>query len=216
MQMALIRDDGKAKTLQTVPVEQLVVSEYNPRRTRSQEQIDKLAQRIERNGYELTRALWAYPVNNHFEVFAGGTRLEAVKRTSIDAVPVIIHEGFTPDEITRLADQDNENDEYHEPVSIVDVWMDYKRLSELPPDEHGKWTQERIARAKGISREQVKLLLRYADFPSGVLRIFGTNDWLKEAHAREFLQLVQCTIAHCRRLWRFCGVYMRRRGVYRR
>ena len=185
MQMALIRDDGKAKTLQTVSVEQLVVSEYNPRRTRSQEQIDKLAQRIERNGYELTRALWAYPVNKHFEVFAGGTRLEAVKRTSIDAVPVIIHEGFTPDEITRLADQDNENDEYHEPVSIVDVWMDYKRLSDMG------WTGERIAKAKGVSGGLVSLRLQYAEWPSPIRDSF-TNGTLTEGHAREFRSLLQC------------------------
>ena len=111
MQFSLLRDDTKSKTLQHVSVGRLVISPFNPRRNRSEADIDKLAQRIDRNGFEVTRALWAYPVNGHYEVFAGGNRLEAVKRTTIDTVPVVVFDGFTEDEITGLADQDNENDE---------------------------------------------------------------------------------------------------------
>ncbi len=184
MQYSLLHDDTKSKTLQQVQRDRLVISPFNPRRNRSEADIDKLAQRIERNGFEITRALWAYPVNAHYEVFAGGNRLEAVKRTSIDTVPVVVFDGFTDDEITGLADQDNENDEYHAPVSVVDKWMDYKRLSDLG------WTQERIAEAKGItSRTLVSAWIECAAMPCAVLSSFVKNDFLRDAHAAEINRL---------------------------
>lgn len=184
LQFSLLRDDTKSKTLQQISRDKLVISPFNPRRNRNDGDIDKLAQRIERNGFEITRALWAYPVNSHYEVFAGGNRLEAVKRTSIDTVPVIVHEGFTDDEITGLADQDNENDEYHTPVSIVDVWADYKRLKDAG------WSQQRIAKAKGVSQTLVSFRLDFASWPESVRQII-TKTNLDEIHARELSQLLQ-------------------------
>ena len=85
----------------------------------------------------MTRALWVYPENNHYEVFAGGTRLEAAKVAGLEEIPCLLHSSYSIEEISRLADEDNENDEYHEPVGIVDVWAEYYRLNK----EEG-WTQE--------------------------------------------------------------------------
>ncbi len=179
MQLTLVRDETKSKTIVHVSSDKLVVSPFNPRRIRGKDEIEKLAQRIERNGFEITRALWVYPVNGHYEVFAGGNRLEAVKRTSIEQVPVVLHEGYTEDEITRLADQDNENDEYHTPVSVVDVWTDYKRLADVG------WQKQRIADAKSVTNSTVTARLKYAAFPKEVLAIFFKNDFLKEGHAAQ-------------------------------
>ena len=183
MQFSLLRDDTKSKTLQLVNRDKLAISPFNPRRNRAAADIDRLAQRIERNGFEVTRAVWAYPVNGHYEVFAGGNRLEAVKRTSIDTVPVIVFEGFTDDEITGLADQDNENDEYHAPVSVVDVWMDYKRLDDLG------WTQHRIAAAKGVSQTTVSNRINCANFPKSVLKIISSTR-ITERETVELLKLL--------------------------
>jgi hypothetical protein len=62
------------------------------------------------------------------EVFAGGTRLEAARVVGLEDVPVLVHEGLSDEEVARRADLDNENDEYHEPVPVVDVWAEYHRL----------------------------------------------------------------------------------------
>jgi hypothetical protein len=64
----------------------------------------------------------------------------------------------TLDAITRLSDEANENDEYHTPVPLPEVWNSYKRLSEQPADEYGKWTQDRIGEAKGVSRQKAPSL----------------------------------------------------------
>lgn len=185
MQASLFAVDGKKKTIVNIPTEKLVTSWLNPRRTRPQSYIDRLAERMQRNGFEITRALWAYAENGHYEVFAGGTRLEAAKVANIETVPVVLHEGYTDDELTRLADEDNENDEYHAPVSVVDVWMDYKKLIDTPG-----WTQQRIANAKGVNQALVALRLNYTSFPDAVMTAFIKNDFLKEGHAAEIRKLL--------------------------
>ena len=83
----------------------------------------------------------------------------------------------------RLADQDNENDEYHEPVGLVDTWASYKALADLG------WTQERIAEAKGCKQQQVGSRIQYAGLSSRVLEYFTKNDFLKESHATEIIKL---------------------------
>jgi hypothetical protein len=66
-------------------------------------------------------------------------------------VPVLLHQGLTEEEICRRADVDNENDEYHVEVPLLDVWAEYHRLKyEEWDDETGEkgWSLARIGRAK--------------------------------------------------------------------
>lgn len=184
MQISLFNEKDKRKSIIYVSPDKCAVSWLNPRRTRPKEYVAKLAERINRNGFEITRALWAYAENGHYEVFAGGTRLEAAQAAGIETLPIVLHEGYSEDELTRLADEDNENDEYHSPVSVVDVWMDYKRLADAG------WTQQRIADAKGVNRAQVAMRLQYAEFPQSVVAAFVKNDFLKEGHVAEIRQLL--------------------------
>jgi len=172
------------KRLIELPATGMVISPLNPRRTRPEDEIDLLASRIRQHGYEITRAIWVHEVNEHYEVFAGGTRLEAAKRAGMSLIPSILHEGFSEDEVCKLAELDNENDEYHQPVPIVDVWLSYKALA------NAGWTQPRIARAKGCSQSFVSLRLALAKLPEPILRQFINNEELKERHALEIIKLL--------------------------
>lgn len=60
VQLALLEESDIKKTILTVPIDTLEISEFNPRKNRDPADIEKLANRIVRNGYELTRAMWAY------------------------------------------------------------------------------------------------------------------------------------------------------------
>lgn len=182
MQLTLLRDNSKTKTIVYVPIDRCVISEYNPRSTRDQDKIADLAKRIERNGFEITRALWAYAQDGLYHVFAGGNRLEAVKHTSIEEVPIVLHEGYSVDDYVGLADQDNENDEYHATVPIVDVWDEYKRL------ETKGWNHQRIADAKSISRSQVVKRIGYAELPPSI-RASVQRFALAESHVWELSQM---------------------------
>lgn len=185
MQLQLLDSSPIKKEIKTIPISDLTISKFNPRISRPDGDITKLAQRISKNGFEITRALWSYQSGNGYEVFAGGTRLEAARRAGCKTVPVVIHEGLTDEDIVRLSDEDNENDEYHTPVSCVDVWLSYKTLAD------SGWTQERIARAKEVNRAYVSLRLDLAQLPLSVLDKFVRNDFLKESHGLELVKMLE-------------------------
>lgn len=180
VQLALIQD--KKKELLTVPIDQLTLSEFNPRHTRPDEDIDKLAERISRNGYEITRAMWAYRNGDGYKVFAGGTRLEAAKRAALEEVPIVLYEDLNDQEIVKLAYEDNENDEYHAPVFIVDVWTNYAKL------EADGWKQEEIAEAVGKSQPMVNYRLKLNNL-SNEIKEFINQGLLEETHLIKIMQL---------------------------
>jgi ParB/RepB/Spo0J family partition protein len=178
-------EGGRKKSLIYVKADDCILSRFNSRKTRNQDDIDKLAERIERNGFEVSRALWAYTENDKYEVFAGGNRLEAVRKTAHkDNVPIILYEGFTDEEISQFETQDNENDEYHVKVSVVDVWAEYARLR----DEES-WTQEQIARAKGVRQGHVSDRLKYHDkLPENIKKSIR-QEKLTEGHLEKITSL---------------------------
>jgi len=184
MQDYLFTESGKSKSFSSLGVSQIQHSQYNPRKNRKKESIDKLAERISKNGYEITRSIWVHAVDDHYEVFAGGTRFEASKLADLAEIPVILHEGFTEDEIVKLSEEDNENDEYHTVVNIVDVWMSYKALADAG------WIQQRIAKAKGVAQTFVSFRLNLADLPEKVKEYFINKENLNERMAIEFLKLL--------------------------
>jgi ParB-like chromosome segregation protein Spo0J len=112
---------------------QLRVHPLNPRASRPQADIDKLAERMRRIGFEATRAPWIVDGL----VFAGATRVAAAVAAGLTSIPVVVHEQLTDEDVVRLADQDNESDEYHVRVPLLDTWASYAALADAG------WTQER-------------------------------------------------------------------------
>lgn len=176
LQLSLLQETTIKKSIKNVPINQLSVSEFNPRYSRNDEDINHLAQRISRNGFEITRALWVYQNDNGYKVFAGGTRLEAAKRAGCKNVSVVIHEGLTEEDIVRLADEDNENDEYHTEVSAVDKWANYAWLKESKG-----WTQEKLAEIKQVSQAMVSYRLKLHSLSDGIKEFINQGP-LEEAH----------------------------------
>lgn len=168
--------------LEHVPTELCFHSPFNTRKTRDAKQIKRLAERINKFGFEETRALWVRPVDGRYEVFAGGIRLEAATLAGQPHIPVIQHYGCSDDEVAFLAEYDNENDEYHTPVSPVDIWAEYARLKSIG------WTQQRIAKAKGVSQGTVSERLKFNTVSDKVKEFIGKG-LLDEFHLREICQL---------------------------
>lgn len=165
------------------------ISRFNTRKTRTPEQVQQLAERIARNGFELTRALWGYIApDGVYEIFAGGTRLEAASMVGVD-VAVVVHAGYTWEEISNLSDRDNENDEYHTPVRPMDVWAEYARLR----DDEG-WTQKHIAQAKDVNESDVSARLKYHELPKGIKESVlydNSTTGLTERHLKEVFSKIR-------------------------
>lgn len=181
MQTKLFVENDKSEEIKEVPVSVLEVSEFNPRKTRPQDYIQRLADRIKRNGFEITRAPWVYREGDTYYVFAGWTRTQAAKLAGLEKIPVVVHTGFTEEEVVRRADEDNENDEYHEPVPIVDVWLSYKALADMG------WTRNQIEDAKNCGKNRYYERIKFAEFPEHVMDKFSQTESLNESHARELL-----------------------------
>lgn len=183
-QLTFYKDDVIKKTIIYVHPDKLKISQFNPRNDRPNEDIDRLAQRIKNNGFEITRALWAYQNGDSYDVFAGGTRLKAAKIVQLEKVPVVLYEGLTEEDIVKLADEDNENDEYHAKVGPVDVWAHYAYLESVE-----EWGQEKIAKVKGVSQGTVSQRIKY-HFVSDIIKTFIAQGILQEGHLKEILQLL--------------------------
>jgi len=180
-----IKDESRKKVLTYVKADDCVLSRFNTRKTRDKDDIKQLAQRIERNGFEVTRALWAHKKDGKYEVFAGGNRLEAVRLTSYSSnMPILLHEGYSDKEIAQLETQDNENDEYHKEVSVIDIWAEYARLR----DEE-RWSQKEIANVKNVSRSVVGDRIRFFDRLPKEIKDFVCRSFLSEQHLRLIMQL---------------------------
>jgi len=117
--------------------------------------------------------------------------------------------------ISRLADEDNENDEYHVPVPLLDIWAEYRRLSV----EEG-WTQRQIAKAKGVQQSLVAERLAYAMFPQQVLaamiehkprhdlrytRVHFSRPYPVRSNSNSTNCCAEKALRACR--WRVCGRY---------
>lgn len=174
----------KTKEARNIPISQIRHSRFNTRKTRNNEDIRVLAERIKRIGFEETRALWVVKsTGDEYEVFAGGTRLEAAKLTNLKIVPVLVHIGYSDEEISRLSDVDNENDEYHRPVLVTDIWSEYARLY-----ENEGWKQEKIAEIKGVSQKTVSLRLKLHHLPEKI-KGFIHQDLLTETHLVKIVEI---------------------------
>ena len=81
-----------------------------------------------------------------------------------------------------MADEDNENDEYHTKLNPVDVWANYAWLAGQG------WTQERIARAKGVKQAIVSKRINLNDLSDGIKQFIHQRT-LDEAHLIEISAL---------------------------
>lgn len=153
-----------------IPIDQCLLSDLNERVTRPLENIDRLTERINRMGYEKTRAVWCTQKDGKYHIFAGGTRFEACRKLNMQTIPVIVFEGISDAEMAKLSHDDNVNDEYHVPVPITDIWAEYYHLNK----DLG-WTQEEIAYAYDITRQMVGFRINLHELPNEVKKYANQN-----------------------------------------
>ena len=166
-----------------IPLEKCVVSDFNERKTRTKEDIDKLAERISRMGYEKTRAVWCIQKDGMYHIFAGGTRYEACKKLNLPTIPAIVYDSIPDEQMVRLSHDDNVNDEYHTPVPITDLWAEYYHLNK----DLG-WTQEKIATAYDVTQAMVSNRIKLHELPDRI-KDFITQNLVSERQLVDILPL---------------------------
>lgn len=101
---------------------------------------------------------------------------------NLSPIPVIQYDDCSDDEVAFLTEYDNENDEYHTPVSPVDIWAEYARLKSLG------WTQQRVAKAKVVAQSVVSRRLKFHTM-SDKVKDFIRRDLIDESHLEEISYL---------------------------
>ena len=163
-----------------IPLDQLEISELNPRSSRDETKIEEIAGLMRDYGFDPAYALKVYPEDGGYRVFAGGNRLMAARRAGLATVPVHVFEGRERSELWKLAYQDNIQAGKHCEVSPVDVWQDYaERIT------REGWTQAEMAEWLGVSQPIISMRIRLND--AKVLQKPVSDGLLDESHCEAIL-----------------------------
>ena len=172
------RVSGETQGAQTVPIEAIRPSPYQPRRHFAEAELDGLAQSIREKG--IVQPLLVRPVVDaaaDFELVAGERRWRAAQRVGLHQVPVVIRP-FADREVIEIALVENLQ---REDLSALEEAEAYSRLTR----EFGR-SQAGLAEALGKSRSHVANTMRLLSLPAPVQRNLEEGA-LSAGHARALL-----------------------------
>ncbi|MBT9169327.1 MAG: putative chromosome-partitioning protein ParB [Syntrophomonadaceae bacterium] len=171
-----IEDAPIAEALE-LPIEQIQLNPYQPRKMFNEEKLAELARSVEQHG--ILQPLIVRPANQGFELVVGERRLRAAGIAGLEQVPVVV-KLLSDREMMEIALIENLQREDLNPLEEAEA---YKRLL----DEYG-YTQEQLAERIGKSRSAVANILRLLALHPEVRREVADGR-LSEGHARAILAL---------------------------
>jgi len=171
-----IEDAPIAEALE-LPLAQIQLNPYQPRKTFNDEKLSELARSVEQHG--VLQPLIVRPSGQGYELVAGERRLRAAGIAGLQRVPVVV-KLLSDREMMEIALIENLQREDLNPLEEAEA---YKRLL----DEYG-YTQEQLAERVGKSRPAVTNTLRLLALHPDV-RCQVADGRLSEGHARAILAL---------------------------
>lgn len=160
--------------IQQVAIEELRVSEFQPRKRIDEGAIAELAASVGDKG--ILQPLVVRPAEGGYEIVAGERRYRAAQRCGLATVPVIVRE-LSDQETLEIAIVENLQREDLNPVEEARA---FKRLLDFG------LTQEGVAKAVGRSRSAVANTLRLLNLPEEALDSLERGE-ISAGHARAIL-----------------------------
>ncbi len=162
----------------SVGVEQLSPSEFQPRRTFSEDSIGELASSIKQYGVLQPLLVRQSPSDlEQYEIIAGERRWRAAQLAQLHEVPVIVLELSELDAF-KIALIENLQ---REDLNVIDEALGYERLL-----DNYNLTQDELAKAVGKSRPHITNTVRLLTLPSIVQAHVGAGD-ISMGHARALI-----------------------------
>jgi ParB family chromosome partitioning protein len=158
-----------------VPITQIAVNPYQPRRIFAPEALEELAESIRQHG--ILQPLTVRTRAGGFELIAGERRLQAARKAGLAEVPVHVRE-CSDKELLELALVENLQ---REDLNPVEAAQSYQQLAQ----EFGL-SQTEIATRVGKSRSAIANTMRLLALPPPVLQAVEEGR-LTEGHARTLL-----------------------------
>lgn len=169
---------GMKERVQTLPLNQILPSRFQPRLSYSETKIEELAQSIKEKGIIQPIIVRIVGLNS-YELIAGERRLRAIKKLGLTEVPAIVRKVEDSD-VLEMAIIENVQ---REDLNPLDEAKAYRRLAE----EFG-FTQDAIAQRVGKDKSSVSNLLRILALPDKI-QDYLSQSLISFGHARALLAL---------------------------
>lgn len=161
----------------TIPVSEIVVNPYQPRRTFDEDKLKELSESILQHGV-LTPILVRKAVLG-YELIAGERRLRATRMANLEEIPVIVVD-FDDEQMMEVSLVENIQ---REDLNVIEEASAYRNLI----DRFG-YTQEDVANRMNKSRSHIANLLRLLTLPNEVVEMVENNQ-LSMGHVRPLVTI---------------------------
>ncbi len=158
--------------IQELPLSELRVNPYQPRKTFNEESLNELAESIKEHG--VFQPIIVKKSIKGYEIVAGERRFRASKLAGKETIPAIVR-NFTDEEMMEIAVLENLQ---RENLNAVDEANAYKTLM-----ENLHLTQDQVSKRVNKSRSHITNLLGILSLPEDVLTLVKENK-LSMGHAR--------------------------------
>lgn len=158
--------------IQHLPLNELRVNPYQPRKTFNEESLNELAESIKEHG--VFQPIIVKKSIKGYEIVAGERRFRASKLAGKETIPAIVR-NFTDEEMMEIAVLENLQ---RENLNAVDEANAYKTLM-----ENLHLTQDQVSKRVNKSRSHITNLLGILSLPEDVLMLVKENK-LSMGHAR--------------------------------
>lgn len=176
---ALIPDieslDDKSGNFFMCKIEDIVPNRFQPRRSFSEEDLEKLKDSILEQG--ILQPLLVRESNNGYELIAGERRLRAAKKASFTHVPAII-KNLSDEQMLEVSIIENVQRANLNPLEEAEAY--HRLISEF------RYTQEMVAKKIGKNRSTIANFLRLKGLPSEIKKSLA-EDQISMGHARAIL-----------------------------
>ncbi len=171
-------DAGAKERVQTLRLEQIHASRFQPRLRFSQEKIEELANSIREKGVIQPVLVRATGVDQ-YELIAGERRLRAAKHLGLAEVPAIVRRVADADLLEMSIIENVQREE----LNALEEAKAYQRLAQ----EFGR-TQDEIAKQVGKDKTSISNLLRLINLPEEIQEKLSDN-LISFGHAKAILSL---------------------------
>jgi len=181
---SLIGETKPEININKLPINNLVRSKYQPRKTFNEENLKDLTNSIKERGIIQPIIVRKSKDDNFkYEIIAGERRWHAAQKAGLHEVPVVIIEA---DELKSLEFAIVENVQRHD-LNAIEEANGYQRLI-----DDFSYDQEKVAKFIGKSRSHIANCLRLLTLPTDVLKLIE-NQKLTPGHAKILVGLDNAT-----------------------
>jgi ParB family chromosome partitioning protein len=165
------------KTIQEVPIEDIIPNRFQPRLTFNEQGINELSDSIKQHG--IIQPLVVRKLGDKYEIIAGERRYKAATQAGLTKVPVVISDidDNKSAEVALVENIQRRN------LTAIEEAKSYKNLL-----DRGYLTQEQLASKMGVSQSAIANKLRLLNLDAEVQDAL-LNEKISERHARALLSL---------------------------